>query len=315
MVASRLSFLFKSTHPMPSLAVALFATLFAVGIGLDAGRIALVGLAVLLQQFSVGLSNDWLDHKRDRAAGRTDKPLAQGSLLASLVRNSSFASGVLALVVSGLLGWESLGWMIFMLVAGWAYNLGLKATAFSVLPYAIGFGILPVFVTLSLEQSQVPPAWVVVVAALLGVSAHFANTLPDLLEDRATGVRALPHIVGQKISALVIATTAILASSIAVYQSNSLAGLVGVIGLDGNYCASWHCVRVESQANTTSRDLSVAGPGIFGQCGFADAGCWDRSELGPLADYALDPNCVELAGIASLVSKQKMLAHVGRVFR
>jgi 4-hydroxybenzoate polyprenyltransferase len=71
----------------------------------------------------------------------------------------------------------------------------------------------------------------VVVAALLGVSAHFANTLPDLLEDRATGVKALPHIVGQKISALVISTTAILASSIAVYQSNSLAGLIGVIGL------------------------------------------------------------------------------------
>jgi 4-hydroxybenzoate polyprenyltransferase len=216
---------------MPSLAVALFATLFAFGIGLDVGRVALVGLAVLLQQFSVGLSNDWLDHKRDRAAGRTDKPLAQGSLLASLVRNFSFASGVLALVVSGLLGWESLGWMVLMLVAGWAYNLGLKATPLSVLPYAIGFGILPVYVTLSLEQSQVPPAWVVVVAGLLGVSAHFANTLPDLLEDRATGVRALPHIVGQKISALVIATTAILASSIAVYQSNSLAGVVGVIGL------------------------------------------------------------------------------------
>ena len=231
MGASRIKFLFKSTHPMPSLAVALFATLFAVGIGLDAGRVALVGLAVLLQQFSVGLSNDWLDHKRDRAAGRTDKPLAKGSLNASLVRNSSYVAGIFALLVSGLLGLESIGWMVFMLFAGWAYNLGLKATPFSVLPYAVGFGILPVFVTLSLEQSQVPPAWVVVVAALLGVSAHFANTLPDLLEDRATRVRALPHIVGQKISALVIATTAILASSIAVYQSNSLAGLVGVIGL------------------------------------------------------------------------------------
>jgi|TARA_B110000259_G_scaffold185756_1_gene235482 4-hydroxybenzoate polyprenyltransferase len=231
MFASRLSSLLKSTHPMPSLAVALFATLFAVGGGLAVERVALVGLAVLLQQFSVGLSNDWLDHKRDRASGRTDKPVAQGSLDASLVRNSSFASGVLALLVSGLLGWESLGWMVFMLVAGWAYNLGLKATAFSVLPYAIGFGILPVFVTLSLEQSQMPPAWVVVVAALLGVSAHFANTLPDLLEDRATGVRALPHIVGQKISALIIATTAILASSIAVYQSDTLPAVVGVVGL------------------------------------------------------------------------------------
>ena len=231
MFSSKLSFLFKSTHPMPSLAVALFATLFAVGIGLETQRVAIVGFAVLLQQFSVGLSNDWLDHKRDRAAGRTDKPVARGSVGVSLVRNSSFAAGILALLVSGVLGWESVGWMVLMLIAGWIYNLGLKATAFSVLPYAIGFGILPVFVTLSLEQSQVPPAWVVVVAALLGVSAHFANTLPDLLEDRATGVRALPHIVGQKISALVIAATAILASSIAVYQSDALAVFVGPVGL------------------------------------------------------------------------------------
>ncbi len=247
MVANRLSFLLKSTHPMPSFAVALFATLFAVGIGLEAQRVALVGLAVLLQQFSVGLSNDWLDHKRDRAAGRTDKPVARGSLGVSLVRNSSFASGVLALVVSVLLGWESVGWMVLMLIAGWVYNLGLKATVFSVLPYAVGFGILPVFVTLSLEESRVPPAWVVVVAALLGVSAHFANTLPDLLQDRATGVRALPHIVGQRVSALVIAATAILASSIAVFQSDTLAMLVGTVGLLATVLlagtASWLSLR------------------------------------------------------------------------
>ena len=226
-----LSYLFKSTHPMPSLAVALFAGLFAVGVGLGVERVALVGLAVLLQQFSVGLSNDWLDLSRDRASGRTDKPVAKGSLNASLVRNTSFFAGIFALLISGLLGWESLGWMVFMLVAGWAYNLGLKATYLSVVPYAIGFGILPVFVTLSLEQSQVPPTWVVFVAALLGVSAHFANTLPDLLEDRATGVRALPHIVGQKISALVIAATAILASSVVVYQSYTLAPVIGIVGL------------------------------------------------------------------------------------
>ena len=231
MFSIKLSFLYKSTHPMPSFAVALFATLFAVGIGLETQRVALVGFAVLFQQFSVGLSNDWLDHKRDRAAGRTDKPVARGSVGVSLVRNFSFAAGTLALLVSSVLGRESLGWMVFMLVAGWTYNLGLKATAFSVLPYAVGFGILPAFATLSLQESPLPPAWVAVVAALLGVSAHFANTLPDLMEDRATGVRALPHIVGQKISALVIAATAILASSIAVYQSDALAVFVGPVGL------------------------------------------------------------------------------------
>ena len=55
--------------------------------------------------------------------------------------------------------------------------------------------------------------------------------MPDLLEDRATGVRALPHILGQKVSALIIAGTAMLASSIAVSESVNLAPITGLVGL------------------------------------------------------------------------------------
>ena len=38
--------------------------------------------------------------------------------------------------------------------------------------------------------------------ALLGVAAHFANVLPDLDDDVATGVRGLPHRLGARASAL-----------------------------------------------------------------------------------------------------------------
>ena len=192
--------LLRSTHPVPSFSVAIFAALFGIGVDLSAGRIVLVGVAVLLQQFSVGLSNDWLDLKRDRAAGRTDKPAAQGSVSGASVRTSALITGALALLMSAWFGWETLIWMVLMLVVGWAYNLGLKSTGLSIAPYAVGFGILP-------------------------------NTLPDLLEDRATGVRALPHILGQKVSALIIAGTAMLASSIAVSESVNLAPITGLVGL------------------------------------------------------------------------------------
>ncbi|MAT16962.1 MAG: 1,4-dihydroxy-2-naphthoate prenyltransferase, partial [Leifsonia sp.] len=40
-----------------------------VAAGLDAVRVALVGVVMLFNQFSVGLSNDWLDAARDRRAG------------------------------------------------------------------------------------------------------------------------------------------------------------------------------------------------------------------------------------------------------
>lgn len=223
--------LLMSTHPIPSIAVATFAMLFSVGIGLETTRVLLVGLAVLLQQFSVGLSNDWLDADRDSAVKRKDKPAVTAKLSPRLLRNWSFVSAVLAILSALLLGTASAAWMIPMLVVGWAYNLGMKANWSSVIPYAVGFGMLPVFVTLSDTEPGFPPIWVIIAAALLGISAHFANVLPDLIGDKKTGVRALPHILGQGVSAVVIAVTATAASAVIVTQSPALPLLIGWLGL------------------------------------------------------------------------------------
>lgn len=118
-----------------------------------------------------------------------------------------------------------------MLAVGWAYNLGMKSNWSSALAYAIGFGMLPVFVTLSNSAPSWPQIWIILVAALNGISAHFANALPDLVEDRETGVRALPHLLGQGISSIVIAATATAASLIVLTQSSSLHPVVGWVGL------------------------------------------------------------------------------------
>ncbi|CAB4629442.1 MAG: 1,4-dihydroxy-2-naphthoate prenyltransferase [Actinobacteria bacterium] len=222
--------LLKSTHPIPSLAVTFLTVLFGLSYSLPFQHLALIGFCVLAQQFSVGLSNDWIDYERDKSVNRQDKPTARGEVSAKLVRNASFTAGFAALALSLIFGWPSGLMMALMLAVGWSYNFGLKSNGFSVVPYAIGFGILPVFVTLSFQQPQVPSWWVIIAASLLGVSAHFANALPDLLEDRKTGVRALPHILGQRVSALVIAGTAILASTIVVTQSPSLNLVVAIAG-------------------------------------------------------------------------------------
>ena len=214
--------LLKSTHPIPSFAVTSFTVLLAIGYGISIEKLVLVGLGMLFQQFSVGLSNDWLDYERDKIVGRNDKPTVRFEVSASLVRNASLVSAVIALVFAMSLGWEVLLTMVAMLVVGWSYNLGLKSNALSALPYAVGFGIVPVFVTLSLSTPQLPLWWVMLAAGLLGVAAHFANALPDLMDDRETGVRALPHMLGQRISALAISGAAALASLLVVTQSASL---------------------------------------------------------------------------------------------
>lgn len=223
--------LLKSTHPVPSFAVTLFTVLLAAGYFLPFEQLVLIGLSILAQQFSVGLSNDWLDYERDRSVQRTDKPTARGEVSARLVRNSSLVSAGIALALAMSLGWATALMMVAMLVVGWSYNLGLKSSALSVVPYALGFGILPIFVTYSLQPPQLPPWWVMLAAALLGISAHFANALPDLFDDRETGVRALPHILGQRLSALMIALAAFLASMLVVTQSTSLNPIFAFSGL------------------------------------------------------------------------------------
>jgi 4-hydroxybenzoate polyprenyltransferase len=222
--------LLKSTHPIPSFAVTSLTVLLAIGYAMPIEKLVPTGLGILFQQFSVGLSNDWLDFERDKTVGRKDKPAARGEVTAKLVRNASFVSAVLALVFAASLGWASALMMLAMLVIGWSYNLGLKSTALSVAPYASGFGVLPVFVTLSMAPTQLPLWWVMLAAALLGVAAHFANALPDLIDDRETGVRALPHILGQRASALVISAAAASASLLVVTQSTSLNPVVAWMG-------------------------------------------------------------------------------------
>ena len=81
---------------------------------------------------------------------------------------------------------------------GHAYNLGLKATAWSWLPYAVFFGGLVVFVWLAGDGPRLPPWELPAAGALLGVGAHLVNVLPDLADDEATGVRGLPHRIGAR---------------------------------------------------------------------------------------------------------------------
>lgn len=211
--------LLRSCHPEPTAAVTAMATALAVTTGRDALGVLLVAAAVLTGQLAIGWLNDHLDAERDRAVGRTDKPVAAGAVSA---RTVGVAAGVAALLcvplslASGLLA----GALHLVVVAsGLAYDLGLKATRASVLPYAVAFGLLPVFVVLGAGAAV--PWWLPLAGALLGSGAHFANALPDLDDDRATGVLGLPHRLGST-GSRVAAAALLLAASVVL--------VVGVLG-------------------------------------------------------------------------------------
>src|SRR5690242_19964032 len=88
-----------STHPGPALAVTAITIGLAIANGLEPWRVALLGLAMLANQLSVGLSNDWIDAERDRAVGRPDKPVARGDVSQRAARNLAFAFAGLALLL------------------------------------------------------------------------------------------------------------------------------------------------------------------------------------------------------------------------
>ena len=79
-MANKATALLLASHPGPTLVVTVVATLLGVGLGYSPGRLAVLALAILLGQLSIGWSNDWLDAARDAAVHRTGKPAAQGAI-------------------------------------------------------------------------------------------------------------------------------------------------------------------------------------------------------------------------------------------
>ena len=212
-----------SCHPGPVVVVTVVATLLAVAV--DAGATTLlVLLAFLTGQLSIGWSNDWLDADRDTAVARRDKPVAVGAISAVTVRRAALAAAAVTVVVSSMLGPRAGLAHLTGVAAAWAYNAGLKGTVWSWAPYAVFFGLLPAVVTLALPGHPWPPSWMIAAGALLGVGAHLINVLPDLEDDRSTGVRGLPHRLGRT-GAGVLAPVILVAASCLV-----VTGPVGRVG-------------------------------------------------------------------------------------
>lgn len=197
--------LLRSAHPGPSIAVSVITGVLAIAAGLDVWRVVVLTLAMLFGQLSVGLSNDWIDGERDTAVARADKPIATGQIAASTVRTAAWVAVIVAILLTIPLGWPATIAHVVFIASAWGYNLGLKSTVLSVAPYIVSFGLLPLIVTLSREHPTGASGWALAAGSLLGVAAHFANVLPDLDDDRATGVRGLPHRVGPRTTGLVIA--------------------------------------------------------------------------------------------------------------
>lgn len=189
--------LLRACHPGPASAVTALAVAFAAGSGLGVAGCAVLLLAVGSGQLVIGWTNDLVDVERDRSVGRSDKPLVAGDVSEQVLRRALGVAGAVTVVTSLACGWRAGAVHLGLVVGGGlAYDLGLKRTVWSFLPYLVAFGALPAVATLSLADAAWPPWWVMFASGLLGVGAHLVNVLPDLADDDATGVSGLPHRLG-----------------------------------------------------------------------------------------------------------------------
>jgi 4-hydroxybenzoate polyprenyltransferase len=185
-------------HPGPSLAITAMATLLAAEAAPHGIGPVLVAPAMLAGQLSVGWSNDALDAPRDAAAGRTDKPVAAGAISVRAVWIAAITALLAGLAMSLAICVATAIILAVIIGAAWAYNLGLKSTLASGLMYLLGFGPIPAYAASTLPGQPAPRWSVTAAAALVGLGAHFANVLPDLAADRATGVDGLPQQVAAR---------------------------------------------------------------------------------------------------------------------
>ncbi|CAN5380317.1 UbiA family prenyltransferase [soil metagenome] len=223
--------LVRASHPEPTVAVTALATALAWAADVSPRSILFLAVAVVAGQLSVGWSNDLLDAERDREVRRLDKPVATGALTRSTVRGAIVGALVVAVAASLGVGLRPGLLHLGLVAVGWLYNLGLKRTLLSWLPYAVCFGLMPAVVTLAQRDPAFAPAWMITAGALLGVAAHLLNAVPDLAEDLRTGVCGFPHVLGTRASTDLATLLMVAGSVVAVVGPPGAVGASGYVAL------------------------------------------------------------------------------------
>ena len=156
----------RATHFGPALLVVTISFVLAIT-QVSTIKSVEIALAFLAGQLVVGWTNDLIDHPRDLAAGRVNKPLVQGSVSRRQLHMGITTALIAAFFLSvlGPMGFK--GGLLHMLAVGSAtvYNFWAKATWFSPLPYAISFGAMPWAIYYATQKN--PPTWLFVDFILL----------------------------------------------------------------------------------------------------------------------------------------------------
>jgi 4-hydroxybenzoate polyprenyltransferase len=162
-----------------------------------------VAIAIFAGQLVVGWSNDFIDAPLDIAAQRTKKPIVSNEIDPEQLKKSILVALVAALLLSLFSPLGLTGTLIHFLgiLSATFYNLKLKSTILSPIPYIVSFGALPWAIYLPVRNQ--PPLWLFIDFMLIAVAFHFFNVLKDFQWDINQGVLGLPQRLGRNVSSIV----------------------------------------------------------------------------------------------------------------
>jgi 4-hydroxybenzoate polyprenyltransferase len=162
-----------------------------------------VAIAIFAGQLVVGWSNDFIDAPLDIAAHRTKKPIVSKEINPEQLKKSILVALFVALILSLFSPLGLTGTLIHFLgiLSATFYNLKLKPTILSPLPYIVSFGALPWAIYLPAENQ--PPLWLYLDFMIIAVAFHFFNVLKDFQWDINQGILGLPQRLGKNVSLII----------------------------------------------------------------------------------------------------------------
>lgn len=193
----------RVVHPFPSLLVTALTIAIVPLADRDAPAALYLqlGLGMLCFQFAIGTANDAADAALD-AVTKPWKPIAAGrlSLRTAKLLAVLFAGGGLTVTLDLNAG----AWFIGLagLLCGLAYDLALKRTALSFVPWLIAFPLIPAWVFVAASAWDAILWWIFPLGALFALAIQSANQSPGAAVERAQGVAGVPQRLGARASAL-----------------------------------------------------------------------------------------------------------------
>ncbi|MHA1630384.1 MAG: UbiA family prenyltransferase [Candidatus Heimdallarchaeota archaeon] len=259
-VVQRFFGIIRLIHVLPVFFVTFITavlTFFALDGFKPHGAFITTTLTVFFQQAFIGTQNDYIDREKDSVFGK-QRAIALGWVSPRVALWAAVSYYVIFTCLSFVLAlFVRIGfWIVLYLQAAniicMLYNVYLKETVFSFLPFLIGFPLVPGLVWLSFGNFELKYLWYIPMMVFVGLATHIANELPDYQLDKQYQYRNFSTIFGERTATIVYLVFAFLAELLLIglvffYEFNlilyaviiSLSAILGAFAIFGLWKKRW----------------------------------------------------------------------------